>query len=73
MRVISIDYRLAPQAKFPEATEDVAAVYREVLKSTPARYIGIFGCSAGGLLTAQSLAWFQRQHLQRAACARSGA
>ncbi len=59
VKVISIDYRLAQQAAFPAASEDVAAVYREVLKSTPARRIGLYGCSAGGLLTAQSLAWFQ--------------
>jgi acetyl esterase/lipase len=69
VRVISIDYRMAPAAKFPEATEDVAAVYREVLKSTPAGRVGVFGCSAGGLLTAQSLAWFQRHDLPRPAAA----
>lgn len=69
VKVISIDYRLAPAAKFPDATEDVAAVYREVLKSTPASRIGVFGCSAGGLLTAQSLAWFQRHDLPNPAAA----
>jgi epsilon-lactone hydrolase len=68
-RVISIDYRVAPAAKFPEATEDVAAVYGEILKTTPARHVGIFGCSAGGLLTAQSLAWFQRHGLPQPAAA----
>lgn len=63
VKVISIDYRLAQQAAFPAASQDVAAVYREVLKSTPARRIGLYGCSAGGLLTAQSLAWFQTHGL----------
>ncbi|HEX7947933.1 MAG TPA: alpha/beta hydrolase [Phenylobacterium sp.] len=65
VRVVSIDYRLAPQAKFPEASQDVAAVYRDLLKTTPARHIGLYGCSAGGLLTAQSLAWFQHHDLPR--------
>jgi acetyl esterase/lipase len=69
VKVISIDYRLAPAAKFPAASEDVAAVYREVLKTTPARRIGLYGCSAGGMLTAQSLAWFQRHDLPRPAAA----
>jgi acetyl esterase/lipase len=69
VRVISIDYRLAPAAKFPEASEDVAAVYRAVLRTTPANHVGLYGCSAGGLLTAQSLAWFQHQGLPRPAAA----
>ncbi len=69
VRVVSIDYRLAPQAKYPEASQDVAAVYREILKTMPARHVGLYGCSAGGLLTAQSLAWFQRHDLPRPAAA----
>lgn len=69
LKVISVDYRLAPAAQYPAASEDVAAVYREVLKTTPARGVGIFGCSAGGLLTAQSLAWFQHHDLPRPAAA----
>lgn len=69
LQVISIDYRLAPKAQFPEASQDVAAVYREVLKTTPASRIGLYGCSAGGLLTAQSLAWFQREGLPTPAAA----
>lgn len=69
IRVISIDYRLAPAARFPAASEDVAAVYREVLKKTPAQKIGLYGCSAGGLLTAQSLAWFQSHGLPMPAAA----
>lgn len=69
IRVISVDYRLAPAAKAPEASEDVAAVYREVLKHTPAKGVGIFGCSAGGSLTLQSLSYFQQQKLPRPAAA----
>lgn len=61
--IVSLDYRQAPEATFPAASEDVTAVYRELLKTHPPRDIGIFGCSAGGLLTAQALAWFEREHL----------
>ena len=63
IRVISIDYRLAPEHCFPAASEDVAAVYRELLKSFPADGIGIYGCSAGGTLAAQAVAWFQQERL----------
>jgi len=68
-RVISIDYRMAPTAHYPAATDDVVAVYREVLKQTRPEHIGLFGCSAGGLLTAQSLARFSDLHLPLPAAA----
>src|SRR3546814_5596313 len=57
IKVISVDYRQGPDFTFPAASEDVAAVYRELIKQYDPRNIGIYGCSAGGLLTAQSVAW----------------
>jgi acetyl esterase/lipase len=68
MRVISIDYRESPD-HYPAATEDVLAVYRQLLKTTPARRIGLFGCSAGGILTAQTLAALPRHGLPEPAAA----
>lgn len=53
IKVISVDYRQAPEFHFPAATEDVVAVYRELLKTYKPGNIGIYGCSAGGTLTAQ--------------------
>jgi epsilon-lactone hydrolase len=65
IRVISLDYREGPEYKFPAASEDVAAVYRELLRDHKAEDIGIYGCSAGGMLTAMSVAWFQKHALPR--------
>jgi len=63
IKVISIDYRQAPEYSFPAASEDVAAVYRQLLKTYEPKNIGIYGCSAGGLLTAQVVAWLQNEKL----------
>jgi monoterpene epsilon-lactone hydrolase len=50
-RVISVDYRMPPEAYFPAALDDGVTVYRHMLKTTDARRIGIIGTSAGGALT----------------------
>ena len=63
MRVVSVDYRQGPEHKFPAASEDVATVYKALLKSHEPEQIGIFGCSAGGLLTAQTVAWLAAEGL----------
>lgn len=55
MRVIAIDYRLAPEHVFPAAVDDVLAVYDALLETSSAESIGIYGCSAGGMLTAQTV------------------
>jgi len=61
--VVTIAYRLAPEFRFPAASEDVASVYRALLKEYRAEDIGIYGCSAGGILTAEAIAWFQKEKL----------
>lgn len=63
IKVISIDYRMAPEYQFPAASEDVAAVYRALLKTYSPNKMVLYGCSAGGMLTAQSIAWFQAHDL----------
>jgi acetyl esterase/lipase len=67
--VVSIGYRQGPEHRFPAASEDVALVYRHALSRFPASRIGMFGCSAGGVLTAEALAWFQKQKLPTPAAA----
>jgi monoterpene epsilon-lactone hydrolase len=56
-KVVTVNYRMAPEAKHPAALEDVTAVYRELLKSYKPKNIGIYGCSAGGALTAEAASW----------------
>jgi epsilon-lactone hydrolase len=65
IKVITVDYRQAPLYAYPAASEDVEAVYKELLKKYSPTSIGIYGCSAGGALTAQAVAWFEAKDLPR--------
>ena len=53
-KVISVQYRLAPQFPFPAAVEDSAAVYSAALKTYSPGKIAIYGTSAGAVLAAQT-------------------
>jgi epsilon-lactone hydrolase len=53
IKVVSVYYRLAPENPFPAAVDDVVAVYNELLKTHKPKEIGIFGTSAGAILTAE--------------------
>jgi acetyl esterase/lipase len=56
MEVVTLDYRQAPYFSYPAASEDVEAVYQELLREYRPESVGIFGCSAGGILAAQAVA-----------------
>jgi len=53
IKVVSVYYRLAPENPFPAAVDDVVAVYKELLKTYKPHSIGIFGTSAGAILTGE--------------------
>jgi len=53
IKVVSVYYRLAPEFPFPAAVDDVVAVYRELLKDHKPKSVGIFGTSAGAILTGE--------------------
>jgi acetyl esterase/lipase len=63
LKVVTVDYREGPENRFPAASEDTALVYGSLLKEYKPRNIGIYGCSAGGILTAMAVAWFQKHRL----------
>ena len=66
--VFAIDYRLAPEHPFPAAVDDVVAVYKEMLKYHQPEQIGIYGASAGGFLTAQTIMRLQGDGIPLPAC-----
>jgi len=69
-RVVSIDYRLAPEHPFPAAVTDSVKAYRALLAGgMPAAKIAIGGESAGGGLTVATLLASQAQGLEMPACA----
>jgi epsilon-lactone hydrolase len=53
IKVVSVYYRLAPENPFPAAVDDVVAVYKELLKTYAPHSIGIYGTSAGAILTCE--------------------
>ena len=55
VKVISVDYRMPPEAYFPAALDDGIAVYKAVSKMTNPKNIAIFGSSAGGALTLEMI------------------
>jgi acetyl esterase/lipase len=61
-RVVSVDYRLAPEHPFPAGLDDAEEVLRWLLTQDPGRPVGVAGDSAGASLAAGLAirAWDQR-------------
>lgn len=55
-KVIAVRYRLSPENPFPAARDDALAVWRAVGAQGTSKKIGLYGTSAGAILSAQLLA-----------------
>lgn len=67
--VVSVMYRMAPEHPFPAAVDDALAVYTEALTQRSPQAIGIYGTSAGAILTLQLLARIKAEGLPMPAAA----
>jgi epsilon-lactone hydrolase len=54
-KVISVDYRMPPEAYFPAALDDSVAVWKAALKMAKPANMAIMGTSAGGALTLEMI------------------
>jgi len=52
-KVVAVLYSLAPEHPFPSALNEAVAVYQELRKTYKPEHIGIYGTSAGAILTAE--------------------
>jgi epsilon-lactone hydrolase len=69
-RVVSVDYRLAPEHPYPAALQDARSAYQALLDGgTDPRSVVFVGESAGGGLAAATMAGLRADGLPQPACA----
>ena len=64
LRIVAIDYTLAPQAKFKQITDQVIQLYKGLLQEYDAKNIAVYGDSAGGGLAAGSILKMRDQGIE---------
>ena len=62
-KVVAVLYSLAPEHPFPAALNESVAVYKELLKTYKPQNIGIYGTSAGAILTGEVAAELRKEGL----------
>ena len=62
-KVVAVLYSLAPEHPFPAAVNEAVAVYKELLKTYKPQNIGIYGTSAGAILTAEVASGIRKESL----------
>ncbi|PQM27104.1 alpha/beta hydrolase [Sphingopyxis lindanitolerans] len=65
--VVAVRYRLAPENPFPAAVDDAVAVYRALLSDHEPKRIGLYGTSAGAILSAELVARLRADKLPQPA------
>ncbi len=68
LRIIAIDYTLAPQKKFNQITDEIIRFYKGLLQQYDAKNIAIYGDSAGGGLAAGSVLKMRDLEIEMPSC-----
>lgn len=66
-RVVAVRYRMLPEHAFPAGVDDALAVYRALLADHDPARIGVYGTSAGAILSAELVARLRAEKLPQPA------